>query len=120
VNEPASYYDDTTFSTGRVDIDHRLDKGLRGYLRQVMADTAGDQPVRVLARVFLGIGCGVRMRCAICITFKGDTAGEVLAGQDGGVSTISRVKGERRVLARGISISHSPKRSQVNPVAVRT
>src|SRR5262245_44836553 len=51
---------------------------------------------------------------------ESDTAGEVLAGQDGGVSAISRVNGERRVLARGISISHSPRRNQFNPVAVRT
>ncbi len=37
-----------------------------------MTDAAFDESVRVLAPEFLGIGCGVRMRCAVYITFKGD------------------------------------------------
>src|SRR5262245_48837945 len=50
---------------------------------------------------------GSRLIMWFIVTF--DTAGEVLAGQDGRVSAISRVHGERRVFACGISISHSPR-----------
>jgi len=32
-----------------VDIDHGLRKGLRGFLRQIVADAARDSAVRVLA-----------------------------------------------------------------------
>lgn len=37
-----------------------------------MADTAGDDPVRVSAREFLGVGTAVGMGCAIGITLKGN------------------------------------------------
>ena len=37
-----------------------------------MPDTTLDDPVRIFAGEFPGIGCGVRMRCSIGITFKGD------------------------------------------------
>src|SRR5215207_5077348 len=55
-----------------VDFDDGFGKGPRGFLGQIVPDAAFDEPVRVLAREFLGVGCGVRMRGAICITFKGD------------------------------------------------
>src|SRR5258706_12565411 len=54
-----------------IDFDDSICKCPRGLLRQVMADAAGDGPVRVLAGEFIAIGCGVRVRCPIGITFKG-------------------------------------------------
>ena len=58
--------------TETVDVDHRLGKGLRGFLRQIVPDAARDNPVRVFARKLFGIGRGVRVRGTIGITFKGD------------------------------------------------
>src|SRR5580765_5254463 len=53
-----------------VDIDYRLGKGLRRFLRQIVPDAAFDKPVRIFAREFLGIRTGLRMRRTIGITFK--------------------------------------------------
>ena len=53
-----------------VDIDYRLGKGLRRFLRQIVPDAAFDKPVRVFAREFFGIRTGLRMRRTIGITFK--------------------------------------------------
>src|SRR5882672_1413788 len=50
-------------------VDDGLGKGLRGFLGQIVPDAAGDGPVRISAREFLGIGAGVRVWCAIGITF---------------------------------------------------
>src|ERR1700681_3232796 len=55
-----------------VNVDYSLGEGLRGFLRQIVTDAALDDPVRVVAREFLGIGTGVRMWCTIGITFKGN------------------------------------------------
>src|SRR5438105_13392571 len=55
-----------------VDVDHGLRKGLRGFLRQIVPDAAGDGPVRIFARKFPGIGTGVQMRRTVGITFEGD------------------------------------------------
>ena len=52
------------------DVDDRLSKGLRGFLWQVVPNTARDIPVRILARKFAGIGAGIRMRRAVGVTFK--------------------------------------------------
>lgn len=38
-----------------------------------MPDTSGDDPVRVLAGEFPGIGTGIRVRCAIRIAFESDS-----------------------------------------------
>jgi hypothetical protein len=35
-------------------------------------DPAGDDPVRISAREFLGIGTGIHVRCAIGVSFKGN------------------------------------------------
>ena len=53
-----------------VDIEHRLGKGLRRFLRQIVPDAAFDKPVRIFAREFFGIRTGLRMRRTIGITFK--------------------------------------------------
>ena len=53
-----------------VDIDDRLGKGLGSFLRQIVPDAARDDPVRISAREFPGIGTGVRVWCAIGIAFK--------------------------------------------------
>ena len=53
-------------------IDHRLREGLRGFLRQVVADAAGDGPVRIFPREHFGIGAGFRMRRAVGVAFHGD------------------------------------------------
>src|SRR5260370_16952836 len=47
-----------------------LGKGLRSVLGQIVP-AAADDPVRIFAREFLGIGNRVRMRRTIGITFKG-------------------------------------------------
>ena len=53
-----------------VDIEHRLGKGPRRFLRQIVPDAAFDKPVRIFAREFFGIRTGLRMRRTIGITFK--------------------------------------------------
>src|SRR5829696_7798580 len=55
-----------------VDFDDSFGKGLRGFLRQIVPNAALDDPVRIFAREFLGIGPGVRVGCTIGITFKGN------------------------------------------------
>src|SRR5215470_11254729 len=54
------------------DVDDSLSKGLRRFLRQVVPDAALNEPVLVFARELLGVGAGVRMRCAVGVTFKRD------------------------------------------------
>ena len=55
-----------------IDVEDRLGKGLRRFLRQIVPDAARDHPVRIWAREFLGIGTGVRVRRPIGIPFQGD------------------------------------------------
>ena len=55
-----------------IDVDDGFGKGLRGLLRQIVPDAALDGPVRISARELSGIGAGLRVRCAIGVTFKGD------------------------------------------------
>jgi hypothetical protein len=47
-------------------------KGLRRFLRQIVTNTTADDPMRILAKEFLGIGTGVRVWRAIGIPFKSD------------------------------------------------
>ena len=56
----------------RSDVDDGLGKLLRRFLREIVADAAFDDPVRIDAREFLGVGAGIRMWCAIGITLKGN------------------------------------------------
>jgi len=56
-----------------VDVYDRLGKCLGRLLRQIVPDTSGDDPVRVLAGEFPGIGTGIRVRCAIRIAFESDS-----------------------------------------------
>jgi hypothetical protein len=44
-----------------VDVDDRLRKGLRRFLRQVMTDPAYQSPMRILARKLLGVGAGIQL-----------------------------------------------------------
>src|SRR5215208_2661746 len=53
-----------------VDFDDSFGKGLRGFLRQIVPNAARDDPVRIFAREFLGIGTGVRVGCTIGISFE--------------------------------------------------
>src|SRR5215207_4048393 len=55
-----------------VDFDDSFGKGLRGFLRQIVPNTARDDPVPIFAREFLGIGPGVRVGCTIGIAFEGN------------------------------------------------
>src|SRR5476649_2628185 len=52
-------------------VNHRLGKGMRSFLGQVMTDAPFDQTVGVLARVLLGIGRRLWVRGTICIALKG-------------------------------------------------
>jgi hypothetical protein len=61
-----------TLQSIRGNIDHGLRKGLRGFLRQVVADAAADGPVRIFAREHFGIGAGFRMRRTVGVAFQGD------------------------------------------------
>src|SRR5690242_8374623 len=54
------------------DVDDGLGEGLRGFLRQVVPDAAGDGPVLVLAGELVPVGGGFRVRCAVGVTFEGD------------------------------------------------
>src|ERR1700694_5648895 len=56
-----------------VDLHDSFGKGLRGFLRQVVPYAAPDQPVRILAREFLGIGARVGVWRAVGIAFKGNS-----------------------------------------------
>jgi hypothetical protein len=49
-----------------------LGKGLGGFLRQIVPDATLNDPVRIFAREFLGIGTAVRVWCTIGVTFQGD------------------------------------------------
>ena len=53
------------------DINDGLGKGFRSFLGQIVPDASRDIPVRILAREFLGVSAGIRMRCAISIAFHG-------------------------------------------------
>ena len=55
-----------------MDVDDSFGKGVRSLLRQIVPDAALDDPVRISAREFLGIGIAVRVWRTICITFKGN------------------------------------------------
>ena len=50
--------------------DNSVGKCPRGFLRQIVSDPTHDGPVLVSAREFLGVGAGLRMWCAVGITFK--------------------------------------------------
>src|SRR6266536_626599 len=54
------------------DVDDGLGKGLRGLLRQVVSNPAGDDPVLVFAGEHLGVSGGLRMGRTGGITFKSD------------------------------------------------
>src|SRR6266566_1273902 len=54
----------------RVDIDDSLGEGLRCFLRQIVPDTARDDPMLIFAREFAGIDTGVRVWCPISIAFQ--------------------------------------------------
>src|SRR6266700_752423 len=56
----------------RVDIDDRLGKVPRCFLRQVVPDTARDEAVFIAAQEFPGIGTSLWMRCPIGIAFQGN------------------------------------------------
>ena len=53
-------------------IDYRLGKIFWCFLGQVVPDATFDDPMRIFAREFLGIGTGVRVWRAIGIAFKGN------------------------------------------------
>src|SRR5215212_6672825 len=54
------------------DVDNGLGKSLRSFLRQVVSNAALDQPMRIPAREFLGVGTGLRMGSTVGVTFHGD------------------------------------------------
>ena len=57
----------------RVYVDYGLRKRVRGFLRKIVADAPGDDPVRIFAGKFLAICCRVsRMGSPICVSFKRD------------------------------------------------
>src|SRR5580693_839360 len=45
-----------------LDINDCLGEGFRRLLRQIVANVSRDIPVRILAREFLGVSAGIRMR----------------------------------------------------------
>jgi hypothetical protein len=51
------------------DVDDRLGKSLRGFLREIVPDATANRAMLVSARELFRIGTGVRMRRAIGITF---------------------------------------------------
>ena len=55
-----------------VDVNDGLGKGLWSFLGQIVTDAAGDSPVLIFAREFLGVSARIRMRCTIGVAFHGD------------------------------------------------
>src|SRR5262245_57701413 len=55
-----------------VGVDDRLGKGAGSFLRQIVSNTAFDDPVRVFTGEFFGVSAGVRVRCSIGIAFERD------------------------------------------------
>src|ERR1700733_6346634 len=53
-------------------VDDGFGESLRSLLRQVVPDTALDDPVLVLAGEFAGVGAGVRVRRAVGVSLQGD------------------------------------------------
>ena len=67
------------------DVDDSFREGLRGFLRQIVPDAAGDHPVSVPTHEFGSVRTGLRMWGTIGIAFQGDcghadlrTGGETL------------------------------------------
>jgi hypothetical protein len=54
-----------------IDVEDSLSEVPRCFLWQIVADTARDCPVRIFPGELVSIGCGIRVRCAIGVTFKG-------------------------------------------------
>lgn len=73
-----------------IDVDDGFGKGVRRFLRQIVADAAFDGAVRILAGEFLGIGAGVA-------TFvrNGEATGPARAERQGNVG---RLQHRRRLL----------------------
>ena len=46
-------------------VDDSLGEGLRGFLREVVSDAAGDEPVVILAGELVAIGCAGRVDCPV-------------------------------------------------------
>src|SRR3954451_11427418 len=59
-------------SGAAVGVDDGLGKGLRCFLRQVVADAAGNQAIVVAARELLGVGAWIGMRRAVGVAFHRD------------------------------------------------
>ena len=55
-----------------IDFNDSIGKGLRRFLWQIVPDTAGDEPMRILARELLGVGSGVWVWRAIGVAFESD------------------------------------------------
>src|ERR1700722_12296659 len=55
-----------------VDVNDRLRKGLRSFLRKIVTDTAGERAMVILAREFVAVRRWREMRGAIRIAFHGD------------------------------------------------
>src|SRR5215212_968312 len=60
-------------SASSSDVDNGFSEGTGSFLRQVVPDAAGDGPVLILAREFLRINTGIRVRCAVRIAFESDS-----------------------------------------------
>jgi hypothetical protein len=68
----AAYSNTMNARSKPVDVDDGLREGLRGLLRQVVADAALDQPVFIAPGELLRVGTGVRVRRTVGIAFHGD------------------------------------------------
>src|SRR5689334_15027562 len=55
-----------------VHVENSRRKVMRSFLRQVVSDAIGDDPVLVFPREFAAIDTGVRVRCAIGVAFECD------------------------------------------------
>src|SRR5262245_11485833 len=73
MNAARSLYSAQSNASTFGDVGDGLGKRLRWFLGGVVPDAALDGPVRVLAREFFRVGAGLRVRCAVGITFKRDS-----------------------------------------------
>src|SRR5882724_11932748 len=58
--------------SGFRDRENGFGKGLRGFLRQIVSDTALDGSVRILAGELIGVGARLGMRSAVRVAFHRD------------------------------------------------
>ena len=70
--EVAQSLEERCFRSKAADVDHSLGESLRSFLRQIVADAAGDEAVLIFARELIAIRRAGRVDCTVGVAFHGD------------------------------------------------